>query len=386
MSHNVSLFIDKHISKNSDYILSLILILFFFVEFYSKICEIQFNFYPFQLSRIIKGIITVFLLVMLFLSKNYKQILILGLITSVFCIGQFSLDEGYSSDAIMVFFRYLFPLLLFLFYNSFRTSKSTSYFTKIFEFIVLLNSALIIIGLLFNIKLFETYNFSRFGYNGLIYASATSSYLYLIALFYFVVKWHTQNRLDLKFFIILIAACLIGTKSIYITLIMFLFYFIFKLKTKYKMLLSALLALITAFSAYFLIFESETFSKITSKNGILTAILSYRNEIFTNNMLPFISNEWNFVNYLFGGFSDFELRSQMGLIDLYFVFGGIGCILYLWYYFKLYITFKLTIVTRLFLIILIFMIFISGNFFLYSITSLFLIAYKENVLSAIVKK
>lgn len=380
MSPNVLLFTIKYLKNNSDYILSVILILFFGVEFYSKICEIYFNFYPSQLSQIVKGFILLFLSVSTIISKDYRFISIILILFGVFCLGQFYLLNSFSVDSILVFFRYLFPLLLFNFYNTFRKSGNRSLYLKLFETIIVVNSLLIIIGFLFSLKLFETYNFSRFGYNGLIYASATGSYLYLVALFYFASEQSKEKKISIKLILIVISCCLIGTKSIYISLVVLLFYFVFKMKSNFKIPLLLFLSLGTIFFAYFLIFKSQTFSNITANNGLATAVLSYRNEIFTKNMLPFITNEWSLSNYLFGGFSSFELRSQMGFIDLFFMFGAIGFLFYARSYFKLYLTFKLNVLSKLFLVLLIFMIFISGNFYLYSITSLFLIAYKENVL------
>ncbi len=384
MGYNVSLFINKYVSKHSDYILSAVLILFFGLEFYSKICEVYFDFYPSQLSQILKGIVFFTFIFLLFFTKDFKVLTILSLLIVSFCIGQFYLENSFSKDSVKAFFRYLFPILLFIFYNSFRKPKKNSLFLKLFETLILLNSILIILGFLFSIKLFETYSFSRFGYNGIIYASASSSYLYLIGLFYFLVKQQKQEVLNLKLILVLISCCLIGTKSIYITLVLLLFYFVFRIKSKFKILILLFLVVFSFFSAYFFIFNSETFSKITAKNGLLSAVLSYRNEIFSKNMLPFIQNEWCLENYFFGGFPNLDLRSEMGFVDLYFMFGTIGFILYLWLYIKLYFTFKLGLLTWFFMFILIFMIFISGNFFLYSITSLFLIAYKENVLYPVV--
>ena len=108
----------------------------------------------------------------------------------------------------------------------------------------------------------------------------------------------------------------------------------------------------------------KTFNNVRNKNGLLTAILSYRDKLLINETIPFIDNNWLIVNYFFGGINDISTRSQMGFLDLFYFFGLIGTTIYLYSFRCWFFNFKLSRINIYFILILFFITFLSGNFFL----------------------
>src|SRR5690606_3298016 len=97
--------------------------------------------------------------------------------------------------------------------------------------------------------------------------------------------------------------------------------------------------------------------------GFLTSLLSTRNKAFMEETLPFIQQQWSWLNYLVGGISDLETRSQMGIVDVFYFWGIAGGSLYLYMYYKSFVTFKLNKVVLSLMITLFGLISLSGNFF-----------------------
>ena len=43
-------------------------------------------------------------------------------------------------------------------------------------------------------------------------------------------------------------------------------------------------------------------------------------DLIFENTIPYVKQKWNFINYLFGGIENYDLRSQMELFDVFFFF------------------------------------------------------------------
>src|SRR5690606_36125611 len=111
--------------------------------------------------------------------------------------------------------------------------------------------------------------------------------------------------------------------------------------------------------------------------GIMSAILSSRDELFLNETIPYMQEHWQWPNYLFGGISDLALRSQMGFIDLFLFWGSIGGILYLILFYKTFIP-NLTEKNAGYIILtLTLMVFLAGNFFENASLAIYLLILKE---------
>jgi hypothetical protein len=71
-------------------------------------------------------------------------------------------------------------------------------------------------------------------------------------------------------------------------------------------------------------------SNVLEKKGMLTMLFSYRNLLFTDCFIPYITENWTLLNFIFGG-AEFNLyRTELELIDLFWFFGVFGSAIYLY--------------------------------------------------------
>jgi hypothetical protein len=96
--------------------------------------------------------------------------------------------------------------------------------------------------------------------------------------------------------------------------------------------------------------------------------------------LPYIKNNWKWPNYLFGGISDLSTRAQMGFIDVFYFWGIVGGIVYLYTYYKSYLNFDLNNWKIYPFLILIVIVFLSGNFFENASVAIYLLILKERLI------
>ncbi|WP_443634528.1 hypothetical protein ABXT64_05330 [Candidatus Marifrigoribacter sp. Uisw_064] len=362
-----------------DNFLSILLITFFCSEAYGK--TVAFSNETTILQSSIKLVVLIYLVIDVLINYKKKNYLItVTLLSLFFIIGQYIIPNSYSSESIILFSKYLFPLFLFLYFNCHTLNKkSVNYLFKVFELIIILNSLLVILGVLFDISIFETYQFARFGYNGLLRTSSTSTYFYIISLFYFLYTYREHFFSKWKSIFVFIVCLFVGTKSIYLGLGAIILAFLFlKIRAKkQRYILGILLILVFSVIGYLLFFEFGKFNQIRESNGIISSILSYRDQLFLNKTLPNISENWGPVNYLLGGFNDISSRSQLDFIDILHFWGIIGGIFYLITYYKLYVTFYINKIALFCIVFLIFIIFFAGNFFTYSTIPIYLLIIRE---------
>ena len=139
--------------------------------------------------------------------------------------------------------------------------------------------------------------------------------------------------------------------------------------------------LITLIIGYFLFFEFGQFNHIRQSDGLASSILSYRDQLFLNNTLPNIKQNWSFINYLIGGLNNINARSQLDIIDVIHFWGFLGGAFYLFIYYKFLITFKLVRIDLIFIVFLIFLIFFAGNFFTYTTIPIYLLIIRKKMQS-----
>ena len=246
---------------------------------------------------------------------------------------------------------------------------------------IVFNSALILIGFIFGIELFKTYSGNRFGYNGLLLTSATSTYVYIITLFYFILKYKANSKFDYKFLLVLFSCFFIGTKSLYLVFLALAVYLISsKFSSKKSKIISMLIFLIiSCIGFYVLFYKVEFFNTIREERGLLSVFMSFRNILLVRDVIPYINENWTSMSYLFGGVHDISTQSEMGFIDLFYYWGILGGVLYLAAYYKSFFTFKTNYIILFFFTILAFVIFIAGNFFFYSTIPIYLVVFRERV-------
>jgi len=302
-----------------------------------------------------------------YLTYKKKYFILVGslVLFLIWLIGQFTLENNTEPlNALIYFGKYIFPLFLFASINEIITTKEEVGVLKIsFEILIIINSIIIIIGFIFDINLFQSYlQGNRFGYNGLILSSSQASYIYIIAIcvFLYGMKWVTSTINFVKVLIVLCAALLIGTKAIYV-FITFVF-FITALKFFNKSF-SFFLFIASLLGLFIVLLSTDSFYTVVERTDVITTLLSYRNELLLNRLMPYIQENWKIINYAFGGVVDVRTKSQLGFVDLIYFFGILGSIIYIYLYKKLFISFKLNLYNKVLLFGLCTVICFSGNFF-----------------------
>lgn len=355
--------------------LVLLLLLFFGLEFSDKLSNYYFPEYSF--SQYIKAAVLLGVLACQTIAKDYKFIAFALVLFITYSIGQLLLETSFSRNSILTFFKFLFPILLLAFIDKrIQYYELPSSFFKTFEWVMVANSILILIGVLLSIKIFNTYQGNRFGYNGMFAAVSNGSYGYIITLSYFLLKYKERVIKNWKFILIFISCIFIGTKAVYLAMAFSLGYLIIVSKIPYKKIALSGLAVLGLGFAYYFFFHYDLFNTIRQSDGMLSAILSYRDQLLIEKTLPYIRENWSWVNFLFGGVSDFDLRSQMDLIDVFFFWGMVGGAFYLYVFFKLFLPNTLNKTAFVFIAFLFFIVLLSGNFFVYSFVALFLVVLK----------
>ena len=368
---------DRNLIYSNKLIGNLILICFFLIETTRK--AFQSNIEITHVAYTLKAIIVSVFLVVILWRKKTRIFYVILILLSLFLLGQFSISNLITVDILKVFTRYTFPLILFSIYNQ-LPKEDRGHMFIVFERIILLNSILIIVGFIFNIDVFKTYTGQRFGYNGLFYASATGSYIYIFYIINIVDKTRKQIKTTFLDYVPIIACMAIGTKTIYLALILALLYitYINFIRYKFKNLLWLLLIAFTGILIF--VKFSHFLFKFYDNNNLITFILSRRDLLFTNNTLPFVDNFWGILNYFFGGLDTPCRRAQMSFIDLFITFGIFGTFLYLWSYINIYFDFKLCLQVRIYYFIIAIIAFLAGNFFLYTFTQLGFLILKDQII------
>lgn len=337
---------------------------------------------PFRYSSIgIKILFQIMILFYVFKIKALesinviKYVVIIGLI---FLLGQLFItsEESFLNRVFensKVFNWYLFIFVIAAGYFSFEKESKILNLQKeklfqTFELIFILNSFCILIGLLFDLNLFSSYSYGRFGYNGFLRNPTHASYIYIIYIIYFYYKHAIAPLPKNKY--LLITACIIpfllGTKAVLLFLTLFLIYY--TLKHRFY---SILIAFFIVFSAGIVKFDflMNTFVKkhflvlynAYHENGMVSMLFSLRNESIDKIFIPYITKHWTSLNYFLGG-AEFNLfRTEFEFIDLFWFFGIVGTLLYLFIFDK-YVLNRRILFTFKLLLMLFVVVFLAGSF------------------------
>ncbi len=366
--------------------LALIFTLLVVSEFVYKIC-IKEYFHAFKISAALKTVLQLFFVIQI-LRNDYKKLWPVVALTILFLLGQIGFVPWEQLQKNLWFLdKYLFVILALVYVQTLKdVSKYYPLFFKMFEIFIIVNSICILLALVLPTDWFNTYfgNNKRFGFNGLILRSGASTYIYWIALFYYASECFVQKkRKYLRLALVLIASLLLGTKAMfigYIFLILFVFITLGGHKNKWLLIAAGLFIIsgIILFedALHWLVAQSPSLQKVYVERGIWSVIFSLRDQHLLEEMLPLIQEKWTWRNYLFGGGFDMHYRSQFGLLDLFYFFGIIGSITYLFTFSKLFCAFKLTIPTVTFLVGTFVLMAFSANFFYETILAFHLVFAK----------
>lgn len=374
--------IGTFLERIKNYVPVTMLLVFVGVEFFSK--YVQYQGHETLVQKWVKAAFLLFFAAAIVYkyvlnSTRIKQLLLLLIL---FCVGQFVITPMFSAYNLTTFSRYLFPVILFIYFTSYEVdARARQALFKAFEWFLVINFILLLAGLMFDPYVLKTYTGDRFGYNGLLLTSSTSTYVYYLALGYFYFVYKTNMFKNWRFWVVVLSCLLVGTKSLYLGLALFAILVVFDSPFKYKKLLLISGTVLALIGLYYILYQVPQFSQIREQDGIVSALLSYRDRLFLEQTLPYVNEHWGFVNYLFGGVSDFTLRSQMDFIDLFFFWGLLGAIVYLITYLRAYFSFALQRVHWHFFICLGLIVFVAGNFFTYTSIPLYLVIIREAIIS-----
>lgn len=361
-----------------------LLLLFFLTEAWS-VLQIGFEAEKSSIPKGLKLLSLIGMMVYLFLKERKKFFYLSGLILC-FLLGLIGLKNGINKETLISFSKYLFFLVLIIFFSKtyLLKFKNSVFIFKLYEVLILINCFIILISFVFQIEMFMTYDTHRFGYIGLFYASATGTYFYLLAISYFLIKYEQNVFYQPLFYLNTFCSLLVGTKSIYLFLVVSLLAFsLFLIKNKTLKRLIIFLTCLSAIIIFYVLFTHGLFSEILKEEGWLTSILSYRDQLIINRSIPYIENNWHFHNYLFGGLAIVTTRPQMELIDLFLFFGVLGLVYYLFIFKKYFFDFQIhNIFITTLLVVLAGITLIAGNFFYNASVPIYLVILKLAIIKS----
>lgn len=338
-----------------------------------------------NISFFLKGSVLLYYIVIAIHNLNIKEWLLLGLFVTIFgisqsyllCTGLLELDGLIAN--LRFFIWYFFCLTLFFLhrkiYVSFQDFKSIKLLNKFAQWSIAVICISILIGFIFELKLFWTYNGFRWGYKGVLSKSVTASYFFIISLNYLYYSFVIQKGRYFFFFLTLFCSLLCGTKTIYAFLLLLLVFHIIKEK-KYKLRSFWYFSLI--FSGLLLFLRRQIvektkfiwgiFYELYLDKGFFYSITSFRSEMLLDSLVFYDSN-WSWLNYLFGGRLLDIKYVEMSFFDLFYFFGALGFMLFLYTLLNYMVIpfLKKTQINGLFIITSIFMAsFFTGQFFINS--------------------
>jgi hypothetical protein len=352
--------------------------------------NLQFGFY--RVGVLLKSVI-LFLTFILYLPlikrKTFFSIYaIIGMLVIFWSIGsavslvnnpQFELG-----NSLIVLSRYLLFLILVCAFLYLKDQPSFDHTCKkIIETFFLVNNSLIVLGFLFDINIFSSYNPQdnlndmRFGYKGLIYGTNEVAGIYILGLSYcYRETFKYRERKGWLLFFTCLASLLTGTKATLIGLVVVtIFYF-----AKYKF--AKLVVLMVPATVFLVIAVARNWESIKTKyltfnirvfesGDLLTFLMSGRNSYIISNF-DYIAAKWTFLNYLVG---DGFLYSETDLLDLFFFFGILGCMLYLYVLTKIFFIKDRTIDNHFVFLLLLSIAFTAGHIIQSAIVPVSLLLY-----------
>lgn len=238
----------------------------------------------------------------------------------------------------------LFPMFLIHENNT----RFIGYCRKLFEGFHYANTIAIIIGFMFGIEFFSSYNAqgdpsieARFGYKGLLYGiNETTGVFFLgIAYTYREIFIHKKDKIVLLL-LLLGSSFLTGTKGAILSAALLSAYYLFKYKRRiFYITIIPIIAGILWFAISYDVIQklAPLFSIYFNQDDrsqigmFLTFFMTGRNDYIYHNWV-YMESHWNILNYIFG---DGVLYSETDLLDLYYFF-GLGAIVYLFGYYKLF--------------------------------------------------
>ena len=332
----------------------LVIILFFLLLLFigdgvSKYLVIQGN----SLSRISLVVRFLFEIVIItYLLKNIKRntsiyISAIALLLITFVLGQFLIEnENNLIENFISFNKYIYLFLVFAFLQKILllSDRDKNKIYNLLTNLFILNMIFVSLGLIFELNFFKSFHDMdyRFGYNGVFLAGNESSFVLIsiMSLFYFKAFYEDGSKILLLLFIFI--SMLSGMKAIYaFIMLLLLFHISYKMKKIHFLWIIPIILYTSSIVLEYIMSEEfqlliSFFMKTLETKGIVYMLLSGRNEILANESI-LIMNNWNFLNFFFGGRDVVNYIMEMDFFDLIFFFGGFGSLIYIYLFYKSFI-------------------------------------------------
>lgn len=345
-------------SKLSFYLISSALILFFFSDGLNKYFQYgQFTNddaieNSFSISIYLRFVYEILFLLIILCNLNLvrrKIVLAIIFMILIFCIGQETFLLNYVDPEYSIFYhftllnKYLYVFIVFGgVYKVVENWKDYGRLIKIYENIIVVNSILIFVGVLFSINLFLSYyaQENRYGYDGLIPSVNEATLYYFIAISYFYYKHFIRKEKSWKIYLVIVSSLLIGTKTIYLFLFFLIIYhLITNLSLAKKIIyISATLIVVPLLIIPVILnpsfsFLYASFTYFYEKEGFWFMITSGRSYYIQDKFVENLSH-WNVINYFFGGTNQLKYMIEMDFFDLFLFLGIIGSIVLFYMYYN----------------------------------------------------
>ncbi|WP_212000356.1 hypothetical protein [Chitinophaga sp. HK235] len=253
---------------------------------------------------------------------------------------------------IIILNKYLYAFVVFYTgYKLINNPAALNKVLKVLELIFLINSTCCILGVLTRAPIFEAFpgQSYRFGYNGLIFANNEAVVFYFLAVCYFYYKCfllgNSSRRDKWCFYIVATGSLFLGSKGYYFFLLSLAFYHVFFVaRGLAKVIFFVMLSIaLTGIVIFFLSEQGQAalsfMISMMERDGVWSMLLSSR-DVLAAIKIPIILENWTFWNVLFGGQNQFLYLLEMDVLDLFFFFGIVGCILMMILYFNTIFNFK----------------------------------------------
>lgn len=317
----------------NKYIIIWFVILTFGFDFLDKI-GIFYNIDYIKFNRYLKIIVGFYALIFILFHFSYLIDKLKYVIYTICALALiFALKNNYWILYYEEYVRYNFILALYpMLHYSFCKKKLNELFMKFYTILkvfTIINLCAIVIGFFFNVLIFQTYQFERFGYNGILLSQGLTPYVYMTSIAFF---WANKNRRLLV--LVIISSIFSGVKGVYFGEFV-LFVLLLILDNKYSK--TTKIKLITICFVVFslllaIIFSTRLFRDVINNDGILAAIFSYR----IDNLINLIRHSSENFNILIGATGLPFVRLELQIIDIILLFGVFGVLVYIYFLFSLF--------------------------------------------------
>lgn len=382
-SHNLSA-VRKRFELSLLYLVTITALpLFFLFDGVSKILY-TYSFEFHRTSLIIRTIYElIFLILILVLLDKVRASIsgILILLLIIFLASQLSLPYqavGFFGENLIAFNKYIFVFIIYAALYKLKDDKNRlEKCISVVEILFVINSFAVLLGPITGWEFLKTYVNTdyRHGYLGFILSQNEGTMFYFLAVSLAYYKRYILGIPSYRFFVILLAALLLGTKGIYLFLFLLLiFHGLFYAKNRIFLILAVALLLFQSIrfatseegKTYLIYFYNENLSR-----NLFSMLLSGRDVLLKEHFLAQV-NQWSFINYLVGGQNILVNATELDFFDLLLFFGLLGSTVYLALLFFTLFRFRKTKFALFFTLCFLILAFFGGHFFTSALNGIYL--------------